>query len=102
MWLKVSRTFFFKLKRLQIKQVKDKVSLAIRKCKTGGKKLTAGNLLNPGFVQDLTMQNDGYRVLRTLRGSPPYWEQAKHDVFAMIRQLGLPTRFCSFSAAETK
>lgn len=45
------------------------------------------------------MQNDGYRVLRTMRGSPPYWEQAKRDVFSMI---GIPTWFCSFSAAETK
>lgn len=46
--------------------------------------------------------NEGYRVLRTLRGSPAYWENAKKDVFAMIRQLGIPTWFCSFSAAETK
>lgn len=93
---------FFKLKRLQIKQVKDKVSLAIRKCKIKGQTLTAGDLLTPGFVDNMTMQNDGYRVLRTLRGSPPYWEQAKRDLFAMIRQLGIPTWFCSFSAAETK
>lgn len=93
---------FFKLKRLQIKHVKDKVTLAIRKCKMNGQSITAGDLLTPGFVEKLTMQNDGYRVLRTLRGSPPYWEQAKRDVFAMIRQIGIPTWFCSFSAAETK
>jgi hypothetical protein len=93
---------FYKLKRLQIKQIKDKVSLAIRKCKLGQKKYTARDFLSPGFVDQLTMQNDGYKVLRTLRGSPPYWESAKKDVFAMIRQLGIPTWFCSFSAAETK
>jgi hypothetical protein len=46
--------------------------------------------------------DEGYRVLRTLRGSPPYWERTKKDIFAMIRQLGIPTWFCSFSAAETK
>lgn len=46
--------------------------------------------------------NEGYHVLRNLRGSQPYWEKAKKDVFAMIRQLGIPTWFCSFSAAETK
>ena len=93
---------FFKLKKLQIKQIRDKISLAIRKCKAGGRKFTAGELRTPGFVDKLTMQNDGYRVLRTLRGSPPYWEQAKRDVFSMIRQIGIPTWFCSFSAAETK
>ena len=93
---------FFKLKRLQIKQIKDKVTLAVRKCKTVGKKMTASEVLSPDFVDTLVKQDDGFRVLRTLRGSPPYWEQAKKDVFAMIRQLGIPTWFCSFSAAETK
>jgi hypothetical protein len=93
---------FYKLKRLQIKQIKDKVTLAIRKCKTKGQVFTVGDILSPDFVSKLTMQDDGFRVLRTIRGSPPYWEQAKRDVLAMVRQLGVPTWFCSFSAAETK
>ena len=91
---------FFKLKRLQIKQIKDKVSLTRRKCKAKG--TAYSEILTPGFVDKLTMQNNGYRVLRTLRGSPPYWEASKRDVFAMIHQLGIPTWFCSFSATETK
>ena len=41
-------------------------------------------------------------MLRNLRGSPPYFEKCKKDFFAMIRQLGNPTWFCSFSAAETR
>ena len=93
---------FFKLKKLQIKQIRDKVYLAVRKCKTKGKKMSVSEILAPDFVDNLVKQNDGFRVLRTLRGSPPYWEQAKKDVFAMIKQLGMPTWFCSFSAAETK
>ena len=40
--------------------------------------------------------------MRNLRGSPPYFEKCKKDLFAMIRQLGNPTWFCSFSAAETR
>ena len=40
--------------------------------------------------------------MRNLRESPPYFERCKKDIFAMIRQLGNPTSFCSFSAAETK
>ena len=58
--------------------------------------------LNPTIFDNIVRLNEGYRVLRTLRGSPAYWEGAKKDVFAMIRQLGIPTWFCSFSAAETK
>lgn len=93
---------FFKLKKLQIKQIQDKVTLAMRKCKTEGKKVTVGHVLNSSSFDNLVRLNEGYRVLRTLRGSPAYWESAKRDVFAMIRQLGIPTWFCSFSAAETK
>ena len=50
---------FFKLKRLHIKQIKDKVSLAVRKCKAKGKAFTVGDFLTPGFVDKLTMQDDG-------------------------------------------
>lgn len=95
-------SLFFKLKRLQIKQIQDKVALAMRKCKTEGKKITVGQVLDDTSFDQLVRLNEGYRVLRTLRGSPAYWENAKRDVFAMIRQLGIPTWFCSFSAAETK
>ena len=93
---------FFKLKKVQIKQISDKVSLAIRKCKLKGRKLTVKDVLNENSIENILKHDEGYKVLRTLRGSPPYWEQAKKDIFAMIRQLGIPTWFCSFSAAETK
>ena len=48
------------------------------------------------------IHHDGYKFLRALWGSPPYFEKAKKDLFAMIRQLGPATLFCSFSSAETK
>ena len=54
---------FFKLKRLQIKQIKDKVTLAVRKCNTVGKKMTASEVLSPNFVDRLVKQDDGFRVL---------------------------------------
>ena len=40
--------------------------------------------------------------MRSLRGSAPYFKKYKEDLFAMIRELGNPTWFCSFSAAETR
>lgn len=93
---------FYKLKKLQIKQIQDKVMLAIRKCKLNCKKYTAAQVLDSHTADSIVRLNEGFQVLRNLRGSPPYWEKAKKDIFAMIRQLGLPTWFCSFSAAETK
>lgn len=76
--------------------------LAIRKGKLNGKKYTAAQVLDSHTADSIVRLNEGFQVLRNLRGSPPYWEKAKKDIFAMIRQLGLPTWFCSFSAAETK
>lgn len=93
---------FYKLKKVQIKQIADKVSLALRKCKMKDKKLTVREVLSEDSVNEIMRLNEGYKVLRTLRGSPPYWERAKKDIYAMIRQLGIPTWFCSFSSAETK
>ena len=41
-------------------------------------------------------------MLKNLRGSPPYFEKCKKDLFAMIHQLGNSTWFSSFPAAETR
>ena len=93
---------FYKLKKLQIRQIQGSASLSLRKCKTKGKTFTAGDLKSESSVNRLINLDEGFRVLRNLRGSPPYFERCKKDLFAMIRQLGNPTWFCSFSAAETR
>ena len=93
---------FFKVKKLQMKILLGKCQVVLRKHKTKGRKLTAGELKKEGALEKLCHANDRYRFLKALRGSPPYFEKAKKDLFAMIRQLGVATLFCSFSAAETK
>ena len=93
---------FFKMKKLQIKYVADTVTLAMRRCKTKGKKYTVENVLDQQQVNDLVRLDEGYYIFRSLRNSPPYFEKRKKDLFAMIRQLGLPTWFVSLSAADTR
>ncbi|XP_062609477.1 uncharacterized protein LOC134271261, partial [Saccostrea cucullata] len=93
---------FFKLKKIQLKQVTDKCNLALRKCKTKGKTFTANEIRNPDQINNIVRHNEGFYVFKQLRNSPPYLETRKKDVFAMIRQLGLPTWFMSFSAADTR
>lgn len=68
---------FYKLKKLQIKQIHDKVMLAIRKCKLNGKKYTAAQVLDSHTADSIVRLNEGFQVLRNLRGSPPYWGKAK-------------------------
>lgn len=93
---------FFKLKKIQTKQITDKCNLALRKCKTKGKLITANEIKNLEHVNSIVRHDEGFFVFRQLRNSPAYLETRKKDVFAMIRQLGLPTWFMSFSAADTK
>ena len=73
-----------------------------RKCKTKGKTYTAGDLKSGDYLNKLMYLNEGFRVLKNLKGSPPYFEKCKKDLFAMIRQLGTLTWLCSFSTAETR
>ena len=51
-----------------------KCQVALRKHKTKGKKITAGELKKSGALDKLCHADDGYRFLRALRGSPPYFE----------------------------
>ena len=48
----------------------------------------------------MIQKDEALRFLQPIRGTPPYWQSAQTDLFAMLRQLGIPTWFCSFSAAE--
>ena len=91
---------FYKLKKLQIRQIQGSTSLSL--CKTKGKTYTAGDLKSESSVNKLINLDEGLQVLRNLRGSPPYFERCKKDLFATIQQLGNATWFCSFSAAETR
>ena len=87
---------FFKTKKLQMKILLGKSQIALRKCKGNSRSIAAGQLKHQGCLERLIKHDEGYKFLRALRGSPPYFEKAKKDLFAMIRQLGPATLFCSF------
>ena len=91
---------FFKLKKVQMKHVLDRVSLAMRRVK--GKGIRAKNVLDDESRAQLVRLDEGYYIFRNLHNSPAYLEKRKKDAFAMIRQIGFPSLFISLSAAETK
>ena len=76
---------FYKLKKLQIKQIQDSACISLGKCKTKGKCFTAGDLKSEDYLNKLVHLDEGFRVLKSVRGSPPYFEKCKKDLFAMIR-----------------
>eukprot|EP00732_Lithocolla_globosa_P003981 Lithocolla_globosa_v1_NODE_3434_length_1669_cov_48.863693.p1 type:complete len:201 gc:universal NODE_3434_length_1669_cov_48.863693:807-1409(+) len=90
---------FFKMRKLQIKFLNDNISIALRtRIRGGGEGLTAADVRS-AEVRNYVSQNDGYPIVKNLRGSPDYFRQAKKHVFSMCRQLGTPTWFLSLSAA---
>ena len=93
---------FFKMKKLAIKHVADRANFAMRRYKTKGRHYTAADMLSDTIRENLVHLDEGYYIFRSLRNSPPYMQKRKKDVFAMIRQLGLPTWFMSLSAADTR
>ena len=92
---------FYKTTKLQMKIILGKSQIALRKCKGNSRSLNAGRLKQQGTLEGLIHHDEGFKFLRALRGSPPYFEKAKKDLFAMIRQLGPASLFCSISSAET-
>ncbi|CAB4033998.1 Hypothetical predicted protein, partial [Paramuricea clavata] len=93
---------FFKTKKLQMKILLGQSQVALRKCQRNSSTITAGQLKQPGALDNMIHHDQGFKFLRAVRGSPPYFEKAKKDIFAMIRQLGSASLFCSFSSAETQ
>ena len=89
---------FFKTKELQIKILLGKAHVC--KCHRNNRSIKAGQLKQQGAMETLIHHDEGFKILRALRGS--YFEKAKKDLFALIRQLGTASLFCNFSSAETQ
>ena len=94
---------FFSQYLTELNNINSSISIAMRKgtAKPGEiKKVTAGMITDRSQRDKILNSDKGYKFLKTIRGSPAYWQKCLRDLFAMLKQLGLPTWFCSFSAAD--
>ncbi|KAI4871520.1 hypothetical protein NFI96_008876 [Prochilodus magdalenae] len=81
------------------------MSIQLRKGKVftkDGRKINTALLKDRREVEKLVTHGEATRFMQPLRGTPAYWERTMKDLFAMLRQLGIPTFFCTFSAAEMR
>ena len=86
-----------------IKQIESDATLAIclsRGRTLGGHKITAGQLQNPAVVEQLVRNEQAYKFLKNVRGSPAYWQDQLYDVLAMLQMLSIPTWFLTLSATD--
>ena len=65
---------FFKYKKIQMKQISDKVNLAVRRCNKRGQKVTEAEARDSKYLDKLVNLDEGYYICRQLRNSPAYLE----------------------------
>ena len=85
----------------ELNQVVSNVSIALRK---GHDKtcISPEMLTNKDSLHRILQFNEGYKFLKPIRATPVFWQNVQKDLFAMVRQLGIPTWFCSFSSADLR
>ena len=72
---------FFKTKKLQMKILLGQSQIALRKCQHNSGTITACHLKRPGTIDNMINHNEGFKFMRALRGSPPYFEKAKKKIY---------------------
>ncbi|XP_077378697.1 uncharacterized protein LOC144019426 isoform X12 [Festucalex cinctus] len=95
---------FFAQYMVEIEQVMSNVSIALRKGNKGQtcQRLSDDLLNNEESLKTLLQCDEGYRFLKPIRGTPAFWQKVQRDLIACVRQLGVPTWFCSFSSADLR
>ena len=96
-----SEYVFFLQSELEEEKIRSSISVAIRKGKSS-QHLSPSNFQNVHSVKEVINTDTCYRTFNTVRGSPFYWSRFGKDILAMVKQIGPPTFFCSFSAADRR
>ena len=53
-------------------------------------------------VKRLLSSENAYSFMSSVKGTPVYWKQFLFEVFAMVKQLGIPTYFLTISCADLR
>ena len=81
---------------VNLKHLQSESTLTLRLSRgrtLGGNKINAGVLHNPEALKQLVRNEEAYKFLKNIHGSPAYWQNELFDVLAMLRALGIPTWF---------
>lgn len=89
---------FYAQYRCEAKDIKDCLSIALRKGKNDN--ITVYDIKQK--VADIIRSDLGIHFLQKVRGSPAYFNKMLYDLLGMIRQLGPCTWFLTLSTADLK
>ena len=91
---------FFAHQVLQQLNLRSKINIAMKK--VACRNVNAG-MLSENFqetVQDFIANDNAYKFMTTIKGTPAYWQNMLSDVLAMVKQLGIPSYFMTLSCAD--
>jgi hypothetical protein len=91
---------FFKTMRILIEKVVSCIWIRIRKGQLRGRTLLARDVKYKPNLEKILKYDIGYVDFKNIRISPDYLNQIQKNIFTMIRQLGPPTFFVTFTSAE--
>jgi PIF1-like helicase/Helitron helicase-like domain at N-terminus len=80
------------------RRLKSCVSTALRKGIPTN--ITAGEVMDNNYMDKLMQCEDAFYITRKVRPTPAYLKNSKNEALAMVRQLGIPTFFITFSPGE--
>ena len=86
-----------------IKQIQGDANMAIwlsRGHTLDGSLIIAGTFHNPDAIKWLVRNQEAYKFLKNVRGSPSYWQSELYDILAMLHIIGIPTFFLTLLAAD--
>ena len=86
--------------RILTEKVMSCISVRIRKGKLQGRNLLAKDVKYKPNLEKLLKSHIGYIDFKHIRISPDYHQKMQKHRFAMIRLLGPPTFFVTFTSAE--
>ena len=94
---------FFACNILQCLSLNEQINIVMRK--VSGVSLNAGVLNNSCFneaVKQWVSNDQGFRFMSSIKGTPSYWKKFKSEVLAKVKQLGVPTFFLTLSCVDLR
>ena len=97
-----SNYIFFAHAVLQRIQLNSQISIVMRKVSSD---ILTARMFNRNFketVRQFIASDKAYNFMNSIKGTPAHWKKFMHEVWAMVKQLGVPTFFLTLSCADLR
>lgn len=91
---------FYMYRKLMTQKLTSAINVSLRKSSVRNRNITVKDVLNTSQLVQALDDQDYQKFMKMIRSTPQYWVEKKKQLFGMIRQLGCPTFFVTFSPAE--